>query len=397
MAKVSAFLRLLRFQYHHGFAVVILGAFCFSSTVSKNLIADVAFQYFSFGICLYGGIYVLNAITDADQDRNYPRKRLRPIPSGAISEREAKFLLASLWVIAFLSSYLYEGSLRYWPIYSGFIYVNLFYSLYLRKTPCRFLIGITCPMRLYLGAMTASTSIPWSAYGIALCFMCAVQLLKADLEIDKRSQWHLFSIVFFISGSILLGVWQYPEHLSFLIIAGVSHVIFIVIPFLFPVLGISLFGADVVHGKKERLPLKIFIALLRQKDAKGILIFFLIFIFASLNHFLIAVEDILLPRISSIRFEKVVFILGHPRSGTTYLHKALHGAPGVETSSLYDLWFASIILKRLGQSLLPLVDRITRHWSTQNHPIGIWEELEEHQWLLLRFKSIAIPYVFPSV
>lgn len=162
-------------------------------------------------------------------------------------------------------------------------------------------------------------------------------------------------------------------------------------------LGAYLLGAGTTHHQKERLPLQIFMALLKQKDLKGILLFFLMLIGASLNHLLIAVEDILLPEISSIGFEKVVFILGHPRSGTTYLHKALHGAPEVHTSSHYDLWFPSLILKVLGRPLLFLADWVTHHWSTKNHSIGIREELEEHHWLLMRFKSTDIPYVFPSL
>lgn len=148
---------------------------------------------------------------------------------------------------------------------------------------------------------------------------------------------------------------------------------------------------------QERLSLRILRTLLSKKDIKGVGIFFLIFMGASLNHFLIAVEDILFPAIASIGFEKVVFILGHPRSGTTYLHKALHGVPGVHTSSHYDLWFASLILKIVGRPLVSLAAWVTHHWSTRNHPIGIWEELEEHHWLLMRFKSIDIPYIFPSL
>jgi len=399
-AKVITFARLLRFQYHHNFIAVILGAFCFSSTVTKKLISDVAFQYLSFGIALYGGIYILNGITDANQDKNYQRKRSRPIPQGIISKKEASCLLGTLWILAFLSIYLYDGSSRFWPIYLSFIAVNLAYSLYLRKTPLRFLIGITCPMRLYLGAMITSASVPWTAYGIAFFFMCAVQALKSDSESHEnwgRGVSHSILIVLLLIGSTSLWILQYPRHLSFLDIVAASHVAFIIIPYIFPVLGVYLFGADVITSQDDKLPFHIIKALTKNKDIKGFFVFLILFFVAYLNRFLIALEEVIFPRLPNLDLKNVVFILGHQRSGTTYLHKALHQLPGIHSSSFYDLWFASFILKVIGRPCLPLIDFIIRHWSTQNHPIDVHEELEEYFWLIMRFKSIAIPYIFPSL
>lgn len=393
--KLIAFLRLLRFQNHHNFIAIILGALCFSEKLSKSLFIDLAFQYFTFGIALYGGIYVLNGLVDADQDRACQRKKYRPIPSGSISVGEAKVILIVLWSIAFLSSYIYEHSFRYFPIYLNFIAINLVYSCWLKKTIFRFLIGITCPMRLFLGAMIASASIPWTVYGISFFFMGAVQSLKIDFESPKSRTINTVCTVFCLLGSTVLWIRQYPENPSFLAIVAASHILFVVIPLIFPILAVYLFGADVVTDREMHLFLRMLLVFFRHRDFGGMLVFILMSVVAYLNRLLIVIEAFVWPAISEVKFEKVVFILGHQRSGTTYLHKSLHQLPGVHTSSLYDLWFASFILKIIGRPLLPLIDWFTRHWSTDNHPLTAREELEEYLWMTMRFKSIAIPYIFP--
>lgn len=392
-----ALLKFIRFHNHHNFLTVVAGAVFFSSQCSINLLEELLIQYIVFGVMLYGGIYTFNGITDAKSDREHPRKRSRPIPSGAISQQGAILWMSFLWVSAFALSYTYEQSLKYWPIYLAFITVNLFYSLYLRGTAYRYLIGITGPMRLYLGVSLVNANAPWTAYGIAFCFMCAVQALKIQLESSSIPSGYRSPIAYLFLGGGLLFVFQPPGQGNFLLFSSVAYIVFLIIPSLFPQVGIYLFGADVHADHKSPLFVAISISLIRKRDYLNLLSFLLLSTFAALNRALIAIEEILLPQLSQISLENVVFILGHQRSGTTYLHKSLHSHPDITTSSFYDLWFSSLTLKFIGQPCKPVLNRLTQYWSTPNHPLNLDEELEEFFWLILLFKSMMIPIMFPSL
>ncbi|MBK8661200.1 MAG: UbiA family prenyltransferase [Ignavibacteriales bacterium] len=50
-------------------------------------------------------VYVLNDIVDKDRDRLHPKKRLRPIPAGDISVKEAYVVLLVLGVLTILFSF----------------------------------------------------------------------------------------------------------------------------------------------------------------------------------------------------------------------------------------------------------------------------------------------------
>lgn len=55
--------------------------------------------FFSAGPLLWGGLYSLNDFTDAENDKLHPIKKLRPIPSGKVTEKQA--LIFSLILIFF--------------------------------------------------------------------------------------------------------------------------------------------------------------------------------------------------------------------------------------------------------------------------------------------------------
>ena len=57
----------------------------------------LTFVAFSF---LTSTVYIINDINDADDDRNHPTKKSRPIASGAVSARSAVFLLVFLFAVS---------------------------------------------------------------------------------------------------------------------------------------------------------------------------------------------------------------------------------------------------------------------------------------------------------
>lgn len=69
------------------------------------------------------------------------------------------------------------------------------------------------------------------------------------------------------------------------------------------------------------------------------------------NRLLMVLEDFLFPDLLKIADEfftqpnKLVFVTGHQRSGTTNVHKALSSLEGVTTGTMFDLAFPSLIMK----------------------------------------------------
>ncbi len=106
------------------------------------------------------------------------------------------------------------------------------------------------------------------------------------------------------------------------------------------------------------------------------------------NRFLIVLEDLVIPSLKQIEHDlfntpnRVIFVFGHPRSGTTNIHKGLSSLDGVATGHFYDILMSSLTMKYLCYPIVALLDKILfktllNSDDCPNHKIGPWEELEE--------------------
>ena len=106
------------------------------------------------------------------------------------------------------------------------------------------------------------------------------------------------------------------------------------------------------------------------------------------NRFLINLEELLIPGLTKIEHDlfntpnRVIFVFGHPRSGTTNIHKALSSLDGVATGHYYDILMSSLTMKYLCYPIVSLLDAfffktLYNSDACSNHKIGPWEELEE--------------------
>jgi decaprenyl-phosphate phosphoribosyltransferase len=133
-----------------------------------------------FAFCLVSSAgYILNDISDRDRDLHHPRKRLRPIPSGAVSVSGsgsfAVFLLAGgLLLTGFISS----RSLLLLAVYAA---ISVSYSLLLKNFPIvdLFCISAGFLIRLQTGGELFQVQIsPW--------LFLTVFLLAMFLSTGKR-------------------------------------------------------------------------------------------------------------------------------------------------------------------------------------------------------------------
>ena len=83
---------------------------------------------------------------------------------------------------------------------------------------------------------------------------------------------------------------------------------------------------------------------------------------AALNRICIVIEDWLFPILHQIEHDlfstpnRVIFILGHGRSGTTNVHKALSSLDGVATGTFYDMLMPSLMLKFVFAPFVKVLD-----------------------------------------
>lgn len=109
----------------------VFGALIFSYSflnLNKTIAALIAFILF----CLISStVYIMNDILDVEKDRVHPKKRFRPIASGAISIKQATIALVVLLAISMISSFMINKGLFF--ILVLYFINNIFYSFKIKN------------------------------------------------------------------------------------------------------------------------------------------------------------------------------------------------------------------------------------------------------------------------
>ncbi|MDJ0691493.1 MAG: UbiA family prenyltransferase [Xenococcaceae cyanobacterium MO_188.B32] len=404
--RLHLLLSLFRFRFHHNFLAVIFGAVLFTPITLETLLG-LTVQYFCFALCLYGGIYSINSLSDMKLDAQHPQKCYRPLPSGQLFPGEVIPVIVLLWGLAFGLVALWDGSLRFWPIYIAFIAVNLIYSLWLRRSGWRWIIGITLPMRLHLGAMLVDIILPWDIYVLGGLFMATVQCLKFRLEARASATWSKdanerpMELLFTIAMILLVVrlVWEPIEtgHCLFLLIVLISFVIFVIFPWVEPGLGVVL-GAQLPYTPKQALWPRLVTMLWKLRKWKSLLLLVTFSSVTAINHILMGIEELVIPRLRTMPLNRIHFLIGSQHIGISDLHQFLNGHPSIQFTTMFDLCCPSLLLKWIFRPLRPLFSMIKRHHNDIfNHRITFEEEIGEHLWLLHRCKTNAVSMLFPAI
>lgn len=141
---------------------------------------------------------------------------------------------------------------------------------------------------------------------------------------------------------------------------------------------------------------------IRHKRFYDLYLFTLCTTVSYINRFFMMLEDFFMPQLQKIPMDRVVFILGHPRSGTTNLQNALNTHPTCTSGDMIDLIFPSLILNniirhKIMRPLLNYFNSLTLTYDTPNHSCHIHEKIEEHFWLCHRTISHDLLFIFPNL
>lgn len=135
------------------------------------------------------GIYCLNDILDVEADRLHPKKCLRPLASGKVSQTGGYTLMIFCWIIGYLFCVL-SGSLNGNTVFSAlslltiYLLLNIAYCLWLKRIAIIdvFVIAVGFVIRIIIGG--AVTDIWISQWIILMTFLLALFLAFAKRRDD---------------------------------------------------------------------------------------------------------------------------------------------------------------------------------------------------------------------
>ena len=155
--------------------------FTFEINIDLYLITLVAFTLFYLASST---IYVFNDIIDLEKDKLHHLKMNRPIASGRVTTKEAKYLLITLLIFTTFISFLFNEELFF--ILLIYLFLNILYSLILKKVFLVDIIVIAFGFILRLFAGAAVTDISLSHWIIVITFLLA-SLLAVSKRMDTEN------------------------------------------------------------------------------------------------------------------------------------------------------------------------------------------------------------------
>lgn len=171
--------------------------------LSNFLIAIKLFLHFSL---LSSAVYVFNDILDFEKDRNHPIKRLRAIPQGIISIKQA---IALHVFLLFLSIFFLNKEILYVSI--SYLILNYLYSIILKKIFILDIVIVSFGYYLRVLAISLVTNIPLSSYFTIMVFLIAIFILLSKRylgvkfsNIDESKNLKFFYFKFYKILSIFL-------------------------------------------------------------------------------------------------------------------------------------------------------------------------------------------------
>ena len=118
-------------------------------------------------------VYFVNDVVDAERDRRHPRKRNRPVASGALSRQHAVVLGAAFAAVGLAVGLLIAEPLLT-AIVAGYLAMSFLYSLVLKHLPVVEVVFVASGFLLRVLGGAAATRVPPSAWFLLVCSLGAL-------------------------------------------------------------------------------------------------------------------------------------------------------------------------------------------------------------------------------
>ena len=173
MTRARAYLELARPSHWVKNVFVLAGVVFGHAWDDPKLLAAAFIATFAF--CLASSaVYAFNDALDAEQDRDHPAKRDRPVARGAVGTREA-FAIAAVLAIASLAAATWVGATAA-GIVAAYLALNIAYTLGLKRVPVVDVFVIAAGFMLRLLAGTSGIGVEPSQWLLACGFLLTLFL-----------------------------------------------------------------------------------------------------------------------------------------------------------------------------------------------------------------------------
>lgn len=150
-------------------------------------LAGAAIAFLSFSLCA-SSAYVLNDILDRDHDRAHPRKRLRPLASGALGAEAGRRLALALLAAAVVVALALPP--QFLLILVGYFALTCLYSLCLKQALLIDIVALAClyGVRLMAGGAASGDALsPWLAVFSLFIFFCLATIKRCAELADRKA------------------------------------------------------------------------------------------------------------------------------------------------------------------------------------------------------------------
>ena len=179
--KIKDIIRLLRPHQYIKNLFIFLPLFFVGQFGNKELLLNalMAFVAFSF---VASAIYTFNDYQDIEEDKMHPKKKYRPLASGAISKPQAIIVMSLFLIVGF--GLILSFSPNATSIVMTYILINIIYSFYLKHVAIVdvAIIAIGFVLRLFIGSVV--TGVPLSMWIVIMTFLLALFMALAKRRDD---------------------------------------------------------------------------------------------------------------------------------------------------------------------------------------------------------------------
>ena len=178
---LSSIIKLIRPHQYIKNLFIFLPLFFALKITDTSLLLNAIIAFIAFSLTA-SAIYTLNDYHDIEEDRQHPKKKDRPLASGAISKSQAITIMSVLFISGF--TLMASLSLKAAGILTAYVVMNIAYSFYLKHVAILdvVIIAIGFVLRLFIGS--AVTDIPLSMWIVIMTFLLALFMALAKRRDD---------------------------------------------------------------------------------------------------------------------------------------------------------------------------------------------------------------------
>jgi len=149
--------------------------------VDSHLLLSTVIAFVAFSLAA-SAVYVFNDYIDIEDDRRHPKKKDRPLASGAISKSQAIIIMSVLSLSGL--GLMFSISTEATAIALAYIVMNIAYSLHLKHIAILdvTIIAIGFVLRLFIGSV--ATGISLTSWIVVMSFLLALFLALAKRRDD---------------------------------------------------------------------------------------------------------------------------------------------------------------------------------------------------------------------